>query len=161
MQSIRKFFFPVYFIEFKNGKMFPIGRLFIFMAITSIIAALRMAYEGKHDLNELAFWDILYIPFLFGVVYQFWLFFNKKKLRVIEISREHWRSKLAFLFDKENKWIGNLTREEEKLSDRLHQKWYDHYNYAFENKQFVWWAKFLPWIWIALVLSIPLISMYT
>lgn len=161
MQSIRKFFFPVYFVEFDNGKMFPIGRLFIFMAITSIIAAFRMGYEGKHNLNELAFWDILYIPFLFGAFYMFWLFFNKKKLNVTEISPEHWRSKLAFLYDKDNKWLGNLTREEEKLSDKLHSKWYEHYNYAFENKEFVWWAKFLPWIWIISLLSLPIISMFT
>lgn len=160
MKSLRKFFFPMYFLRAANGKFWLFGRLFIFMAISLIIAGLRAAYEGKHDLNELAFWDILYVPALFGITYQWALFILKKigvKFYITDVDAKHWRSQLAALGKKKTQWIDNLTYKEAALFDKLRRRWKETYGFSFTESMIVNLNKWIPAIWIVLIIALVLL----
>lgn len=148
LQQIRKFFFPLYFKRFSNGKFFAIERYFMFWVISTFIASLRMAYEGKMDINSFNASDILYLPLILGAAYHFWLKIAPS-LSVLEIDEKHWRSKLVFLWQKNQR--GMVEKELRELRE-LEAFWELTYKEPFSKSKLVKLNGYLPWLWIAFIL---------
>lgn len=159
MNALRKFMFPIHFYRFRNGKFIGLERAWLIMIIASLLAIFRVGYEGKHNLEAFAFWDILYAPFLAGVLYFSLVGLGKNldllpRLNVFDM-KDHWRSQLAFL-DKQSR-KRSMTYKEEKLYDSLRMKWKTTYGISWADSKTHLIGRIAALIWFALMMLVALI----
>lgn len=116
--------------------------IFLYMVFAIFLASGRAIYEGRNDLNEFAFWDVLYLPFLLGVAY----FIYKKfapKTRVLDLPDKYWKTQLSILADSRYK-SGFLSQLEKEKRRFLKKRWLTKYDVTWEEKQMVKVQGFVP-----------------